>query len=410
MRWRARSGRTPTARALGAVGLLVVVATAAVACGAGGSDGGTARPGQRPRTGGPDAPARPGGDPTSLWPASGLLLGTPVYRGDFADPFVLRVGDTLYAYATNTKDANLPVIVVRGSPRGTYYGDAFPVLPSWSEPGHVWAPAVLDLGHRFVLYYSTRVGGTTMQCISRAVADSPTGPFVDDSTGPMVCQRDLGGSIDPSVVTDTDGGNWLLYKNDGNCCGIPTSIWSVRLRADGLATTGEETKLLTAGALWEGGLIEAPSMVIDGRHHVLFYSGNAWDSDRYGIGYAECRSMTGPCRKVTTDGPWMSSTAFAKGPGGQEFFSALGQVWMVYHGWARGDAGDPGAERRLYLDVVEFHDGVPTRVGGRNAALLLLLGAGAAVAGSPLVVWLLGAGGSGGGGRGRPRERPPGGG
>ena len=31
-----------------------------------------------------------------------------------ADPYVLRVGDVLYAYATNTPEANLPVIVVDG--------------------------------------------------------------------------------------------------------------------------------------------------------------------------------------------------------------------------------------------------------------------------------------------------------
>lgn len=346
-----------------------------------------AQPGQRPRTAGPGARPQTGGQPTSLWPASGLLLGSPVYRGDFADPYVLHVGDTFYAYATNTVDANLPVIVVRNSPVGTYYGDAFPTLPSWSEPGYVWSPAVLALDDRYLLYYATRLRGTTTQCISRAVADSPVGPFTDDSSGPMLCQRDLGGSIDPSVFTDTDGSNWLLFKNDGNCCGIPTSLWSDRLTPDGLGTTGEPNKLLTAAGGWDGGLIEAPSMVLDGDRHILFYSGNAWDSENYGIGYADCRSVTGPCRNKSTEEPWMGSTTFARGPGGQEFFSALGDVWMVYHGWERGEAGAPGAERRLYLDIVRFHDGTPYRVGGRRAAVVLVLLIGLVAVGVAVGIW-----------------------
>jgi beta-xylosidase len=343
-----------------------------VGCAGSGGDA-PAEPGQRPRTEGPArASERRDGEATSLRPASGLLFGTPIYSGDFADPYVLRVGDTFYAYATNTTDANLPVIVAGTTPGARYVGDAFPALPSWSEPGHVWAPAVLALDDGYVLYYSTRVAGTTTQCISRATAATPTGPFVDDSTGPMVCQRDLGGSIDPSVVTDGDGADWLLFKNDGNCCGLPTAIWSQRLGADGLAVVGEPTKLLTAGDGWEGGLIEGPSMVRHDGKYLLFYSANAWDSEDYGIGYAVCDSVTGPCTKQTVDGPWMGSTTFARGPGGQEFFSALGDVWMVYHGWARGSAGKEGAERRLYVDIVRFPDGVPTRVGGRSVALLLV--------------------------------------
>ena len=348
-----------------------------------------AEPGQRPRTGGPNPGAeRTDGEATALRPASGLLLGTPIYDGDFADPYVLRVDDTFYAYATNTATANLPVIVVRNSPTARYYGDAFPTLPAWSEPGFVWAPAVLALDDGYVLYYSTRLRGTTTQCISRATAASPLGPFVDDSEGPMVCQRDLGGSIDPSVVTDTDGTTWLLYKNDGNCCGHPTSLWSQELAPDGLSTVGGPNRLLTAEQDWEGGLIEAPSMIIDGGTYYLFYSGNAWDSEQYGIGYAVCESVTGPCRRPDdSDEPWMGSTTFARGPGGQEFFSALGDVWMVYHGWARGQAGSPDGERRLYVDIVRVRDGVPERVGGRSLATVLALAAGAVALLVALGIW-----------------------
>jgi hypothetical protein len=46
----------------------------------------------------------------------GLLPGKPVFDANFAEPFVLDQGDVAYAYAyaTNTRDANIPVVRVRG--------------------------------------------------------------------------------------------------------------------------------------------------------------------------------------------------------------------------------------------------------------------------------------------------------
>ncbi len=55
------------------------------------------------------------------------------------------------------------------------------------------------------MYYTVREAASQQQCISRAVAAAPAGPFLDDSSGPLVCQRDLGGSIDPSPFVDDDG-------------------------------------------------------------------------------------------------------------------------------------------------------------------------------------------------------------
>jgi beta-xylosidase len=36
-----------------------------------------------------------------------LLLHNPVYTRDFPDPFVLKVGATYYAYATNGNGSNV---------------------------------------------------------------------------------------------------------------------------------------------------------------------------------------------------------------------------------------------------------------------------------------------------------------
>jgi hypothetical protein len=389
------SSATPPRPVRLALALTIVLVLAPAAAGGCGSSPEVveARPGPRTQTAGPTSAApgdAGGGELTRLDPGLGLLLGVPVYGGDFADPFLLRVGDRNFAYATNTADANVPLIESGDGPVGRYRGDVLPTLPAWSGPGRVWAPSVVPVGDAYVLHYTTTVRSTGRQCISAAVAPTPRGPFVDASTGPMVCQEDLGGSIDPSVVTDADGVDWLLFKNDGNCCGSPTAIWSQRLAPDHLSVVGPPHRLLTArDDTWEGGLIEGPSMVVAGDDHWLFYSANAWDSERYAIGVARCRSVTGPCDRTTADEPWMGSTAFARGPGGQEFFAALDEVWMVYHGWARGEAGAPGAQRRLYLDIVEVTTDGPRRVGGRRAGVVVALAAAAtavAVAGTVLVL------------------------
>ena len=186
----------------------------------------------------------------------------------------------------------------------------------------------------------------------------------------MVCQTDLGGTIDPSIVTDVDGSSWLLFKNDGNCCNLTTSLWSQELTPDGLDVVGEPTKLIDADQAWEGDLIEAPSMVDRRRHLLALLLGQRLGHRRTTrSGYARCESITGPCTKA--DGPWMTSTVFAKGPGGQEFFAKDGLVWMVYHGWERGQIGYPQGERRLYLDIVEVVDGTPVRVGEETARSLV---------------------------------------
>lgn len=368
----ARGGRPwPLAR-LARVALAVGVL--ATACSGSIDPVADARPGQRPQTGGPVDPTAPGGSPTGVDAGEGLLIGTPVYDGDFADPFVLVDDGRYYAYATNTTAAHVPVISSTDGMSGTYHGDALPTLPAWSTTGFVWAPAVRARDGAYVLYYSTLETSSQKMCVSAATATSPLGPFTDTSTAPLVCQTDLGGTIDPSIVTDADGGDHLLFKNDGNSIGATTSLWIAPLSADGRSLTGDAAKLLSADRPWEANLIEGPSMVVDGSTYYLFYSANAWNTESYAVGYAVCASVTGPCTKPAGDRPWMGSTTFARGPGGQEFFGSLGQVWMVYHGWLPGQVGEPGGVRRLYLDSVRIEDGVPVRVGREQATAVLVAG------------------------------------
>src|SRR4051812_7516923 len=133
------------------------------------------------------------------------------FDGDFADPFVLRAPGGYYAFATGARGSHLQLATSRDLARWTPAGDPLPVLPAWAAPGRgvTWAPAVLPRANSYVLYYTTPDLASGFQCISRATADQPEGPYRDASPQPLVCQTSgataLCGSIDPSPFLDRDG-------------------------------------------------------------------------------------------------------------------------------------------------------------------------------------------------------------
>ncbi len=206
---------------------------------------------------------------------NGLLHGLPIYNGDFADPFALVDGDSLYIYATSTTAsaevpaAHIPVIAVTRATgfAGHYLGDVLPNLPAWTVASYQWAPSVWGRPDgTFVMYYSTPAtqpldcvydhaapgcvqtthGANTAMCISRATSASPSGPFVDDSSAAFICPTSEGGAIDPSIFVASDGTPWLLWKTDGDCCNLPTHIYSQQLSPDGLSTVGPPHQLIGA--------------------------------------------------------------------------------------------------------------------------------------------------------------------
>jgi Glycosyl hydrolases family 43 len=151
-------------------------------------------------------------------------------------------------------------------------------------------------------------GWTNAECISRATATNPAGPFVDNSTSAFICPVDEGGAIDPSVFIASNGTPWLLWKSDDDCPNKPTYIYSQQLSPDGLSAVGPPHRLIGATQSWEGDLVEAPAMIED-------------LSDQ--------------------------------GPGGEDFYQTGPIIWMVHHGLAPGQSGDT-AQRRLYVDLVAF--------------------------------------------------------
>jgi beta-xylosidase len=307
-------------------------------------------------------------------------FANPVLATNFPDPFILRAGDTYYAYATTNGHQNLQAARSKDLVTWEELGDPLPKLAAWSD-GQTWAPEVARTPAGFVLYYTardpklTRPNGGSSQCISVAVAASPGGPFVDHSTTPLVCQPHLGGSIDATEFTDSDGTRYLAWKSDGNCCGLPARFFIQPLSADGLKLTGKPTDMgVTNDQTWEGGVIEAPTLLLHDRTYYLFYSGNGFDSDFYSAGYATSKTVTGPYVDAP-ENPILTSawndrnTSRARGPGHQSIVEDDdGELWMAFHAWDQDAIGSANVgQRSMWIDLLTFQDGKAVVDGPKDA-------------------------------------------
>ena len=84
----------------------------------------------------------------------------PVFRDNFPDPHIVLHQGEFIAYSTND-NANLPMLVSRDLVHWTRVVgadgkrlDGMPELAPWVKPGFTWAPEVMQVGGRWLLYYT----------------------------------------------------------------------------------------------------------------------------------------------------------------------------------------------------------------------------------------------------------------
>jgi beta-xylosidase len=344
----------------------------------------------------PPPPPPPGPAPGGVEPAQVLSdydpdpAATNWVVADAPDPFVLRVDPSFcapdggsptvcyYAYTTNV--VFNPVPVWRSSDLTHWFlagvDDPDPTAPAdpnvWPDgsavdPSHFarwsleafdkWAPAVLQAGGQYVMWYSAR-NGHGPHCLGIATASSPDGPFRDVINAPRVCRDSQGGVIDASTFTDSDGTHYLTYKTEGTST-QPSRIYAATLAADGM-TLGTEALLLERQGGWELPRIEGPTLWRSPAGLFLFYSGGDWETSGYAVGVARCTSPLGPCSRIYTT-PVLASRGSALGPGGQTpFIDDAGVLKVAFHAWSAPAVGysNNGARSLRFLEVT-FPDGKP---------------------------------------------------
>jgi arabinan endo-1,5-alpha-L-arabinosidase len=305
-----------------------------------------------------------------LLPGAAVQSGTAVaavapaklISRDFPDPDVVKSGSTWYAYATNGGLAHLPVAsasAVNGP--WTTRGDAMPGGPSssWARAGRTWAPDVhRNADGTFTLTYTAWHASSGRQCIGVATASSPLGPFNPVGGPPLICQLNLGGSIDANTFVDTDGTRYLLWKNDGNAIGQPSTLWLARTANNGTSLASSPVALITSS-----GIIEAPDMVRRASRYVLFFSSGSYTGCGYETTYATATGLGGPWTRAYR--PLITTQTLDNavcGPGGADAVTSAdglaGGDRMFFHGWV-------GDSRHLYNADLGWANDLPVVRGSR---------------------------------------------
>ncbi|MFV0318404.1 MAG: family 43 glycosylhydrolase [Microthrixaceae bacterium] len=291
-----------------------------------------------------------------LGPVTKLPAIDAVRFPETSDPSVVRVGDTYYVYGSNNH-LRAPVFVTKDisrayalSAKNSTTHEGMPSKPPWAASAtQLWAPTVGEFGGRWVMFFSAdRVNPpqpNNPQCIGRAWASSPAGPFVPEPS-PWNCGiGGAGGALDPQLFTDTDGTQYLLVALGDT----ETPLHTIRL--DGAANAAAwPAPLLSRQHPWEYHFIEQPAMVWDPvrRNYILTYSAGRWFEAGYSIGIARCAAVTGPCFSDPS-GPWVASSNGRSGPGAMSFFTDV-----------------DGATRAIFST---FQAGAESTNGGRSASV-----------------------------------------
>jgi hypothetical protein len=277
-----------------------------------------------------------------------------IIHEDFPDPDVFERNGTWYAYSTNNGRGHVPVATAPSATGPwTIRGDAMPAGPSaaWAQAGRTWAPDVYpNPDGSFTLTYTAWHKASGRQCVGVATANSALGPFTPVGTQPLFCPLDLGGAIDANTFVANDGTRYLVWKNDGNAIGKPSTLWLTRTANNGTTTVGGNSALISSN-----GVIEAPDLVQRGSKYVLFFSGGGYNDCNYLTSYATATSLSGPWSVAYR--PLMTTASFdghVCGPGGADFVGDR----VFLHGWVSNT-------RHLFVADVGWVNDLPIVRGSR---------------------------------------------
>jgi hypothetical protein len=283
--------------------------------------------------------------PVAAAPVTPTVSGdTNAGLGDSPDPDIVRVGSTFYAFTTGTTWGNQIAIAQTTSANPTTgwtrVGSAFPQvvytspLAPWEEPGTTTSPGVFHYDNEWIMYYDADAAFGGIGCLSVATASSVTGPYTDNSTGPITCQTNLGGSLDPQPFVDpVTGDPYLIWKSNDGSSAAASQVWSQPIGSNGVSLVGSPTAIFTIQSAvypWQT-TTDDPSMAYAGGNYYLFFSGGDYQSSFYPTGYVVCSGPSGGCDPDESSDPILNADGGAGG--GMVFSDASGDWWLSSQTW-----------------------------------------------------------------------------
>ncbi|WP_051807918.1 family 43 glycosylhydrolase [Actinoplanes subtropicus] len=267
------------------------------------------------------------------------VMRSPVLPGLYADPNIVRFGDTYYIYATTDgfdgwSGTTFTVWSSTDLANWTKHGTILDLADvSWAHT-NAWAPTAAYANGKYYFYFCAAGN------IGVATSDSPLGPFTD-SGKPLVDRKDFGGAqqIDPAVFTDDDGQNYLYWGN--------STAYVAPLNAD-LTSLGARQTITGLTDFREGLFMNKRKGV-----YYLTYSIDDTRSEDYRVGYATATSPYGP---FTARGVILSKdrSLGILGTGHSSIIQVPGtdDWYIAYHRFAI--PGGDGTHRETTIDRLSF--------------------------------------------------------
>jgi arabinan endo-1,5-alpha-L-arabinosidase len=138
---------------------------------------------------------------------------------------------------------------------------------------------------------------------------------------------------------------------------LTTRIVAQRMDTNRRELTGERHTILRNDQEWEAHLVEGPWIHRHDGTYYLFYAGNDFSTERYGIGCAVADAPLGPYRKLNA--PFLQSSSDWLGPGHPSVaIGPNGDPYLFFHAYHPGATGY-GAFRALLRARLEL---TPSRV------------------------------------------------
>lgn len=232
---------------------------------------------------------------TRAWTVKAVEMRSPLLPGKYADPNIVRFGDTYYIYATTDGTpgwGGKDFYVWKSTDLVDWERSAEPMLTldgsngdvPWAT-GNAWAPTIIERDGKYYFYFSGHNPTYNRKTIGVAVADSPEGPFVAEPTAMILNNEAVtsGQAIDPAAVQDPRTGKYYLFWGNGS------PVYAEL--ADDMRSIKQSTIKRINGltSFREGAFVNYRDGV-----YYLTYSIDDTGSPDYRVGYATATSIDGP--------------------------------------------------------------------------------------------------------------------
>lgn len=248
--------------------------------------------------------------------------GNPLFPGWYADPEIRIFNNTYWIFPTYSDDYKTPdrsvafseeqLKMQKNTINPQYLIQTFlnvfssTDLTHWQKHAHVldiqnvkwaaysiWAPSITSKDGKYYLFFGAndiqndnQVGG-----IGVAVADNPSGPFIDHIGKPLIDKFYNGAQpIDQFVFHDTDGQYYLLYGGWGHC-----NIGKLNNTFTGFVPFADGTLFKS---ITPDNYVEGVFMIVRNNKYYLMWSEGGWTGPDYSVAYAVSNSPLGPFKRI----------------------------------------------------------------------------------------------------------------